>query len=121
MKNIKKRIKRALAAFLREELLEYIGYNHNIPYMSLNDRFKVEELDWNFETVVMEQDISLDIDNRGLQRDPLRLERQIEACKRQFSDEVLKHIHVETQNLTNRERYMRRSVRFVLRVQSVKK
>ncbi|NJB83638.1 hypothetical protein [Wenyingzhuangia aestuarii] len=118
MKKIKKRIKRALAAFLREELMEYIGYNHRIPYMSLNDRFKVDNL--KFETVVMEQDISIDIDNRELQRDPLRLERQIEDCKRQFADEVLKHIHVDTQNLTNRERYMRRSVRFVLRVQAIK-
>ena len=50
---LKTRIKRALAGFLREELLQYIGYNHKIPYMSLNDRFNVDNL--SFETMVMEE------------------------------------------------------------------
>lgn len=115
---LKTRIKQALAGFLREELLEYIGYNHKIPYMSLNDRFNVENL--NFETIVMEAEIPIEMDGRMGNEDSIRFEKYIEDCKRSFADKVIKHIHVDAQNLTTREHFMRRSVRFVLRVQGKK-
>lgn len=115
---LKTRIKRALAGFLREELLEYIGYNHKIPYMSLNDRFNVENLP--FETMVMEVEIPIEMDGRMGYEDPTRLEKHIEDCKRRFAEQVMEHIHVDAQNLTTREHFMRRSVRFVLRVQGKK-
>lgn len=115
---LKTRIKRALAGFLREELLEYIGYNHNIPYMGIGDRFNVENLP--FETMVMEVEIPIEMDNRMGYEDPTRLEKHIEDCKRMFSDRIMEHIHVEAQDLTSREHFMRRSVRFVLRVQGKK-
>lgn len=120
MKKIKKRIKRALAGFLRDELLDYIGYNHKIPQMSLGDRFQVESYD--FETIVMEQIIEID-NNRNsnfLAGDPMQMEDNIEKCKREFANEVVKHIYVDAQNLTSREHFMQRSVRFVLRVQKIK-
>jgi|GEM_PF-4427270 len=114
LKTIRQRIKRALAALLREELLEYIGYNHNIPFMSLNDRFMVDHLP--FETVVME--VEIPIHSYGSHTpDHIRLEHQIEQCKKEFAERVLEHIHVDAQNLTTPEHYMMRSVRFVLRVQ----
>jgi len=115
---LKTRIKRALAGFLREELLEYIGYNHKIPYMSLNDRFNVENLP--FETMVMEVEIPIEMDGRMGYKDPTRLEKHIEECKRRFADQIMEHIHVDAQNLTTREHFMRRSVKFVLRVQGKK-
>lgn len=115
---IKKRIKRALAAFLKDELMDYIGYNHNIPAMSLGDRFRVDSFD--FETIVMEE--LLDMHPRGMNgfSDPMILEEHIQRCKDRFSKEIIRHIHVEAENLTSREHYMRRSVRLVLRVQKIK-
>lgn len=115
---LKTRIKRALAGFLREELLEYIGYNHKIPYMSLNDRFNVQNIP--FDTIVMETEIPLSMDMGSMHQNPMALETYIEDCKKQFANKVLEHIHVEAQNLTTHEHFMRRSVRFVLRVQGIK-
>lgn len=115
---LKTRIKRALAGFLREELLDYIGYNHKIPYMTLNDRFNVQNID--FETMVMEVEIPIDLYDRMGYEDSIRLVKHIENCKKRFADQVIEHIHVEAQNLTTRKYFMRRSVRFVLRVQMKK-
>ena len=109
---LKTRIKRALAAFLREELLEYIGYNHNIPYMPIGERFYVEHLP--FETVVMERILPID---QELQRMPYGLEELIHKCKEDFARQVVEHIHVDAQQLLNDRDFGRRSVRFVLRVQ----
>lgn len=114
----KKRIKQALAGFLREELLEYIGYNHNIPYMSLDNRFNIQNVP--FDTVVMETQIPIDMYDRSGCENPARLEEHIENCKREFCNKVMEHVHVDAQNLTNRESYMMRSVKFTLRVQSKK-
>lgn len=113
---LKTRIKRALAGLLREELLEYIGYNHNIPYMSLNDRFQVETLP--FETFVMESEINLSNQSRIGYDQAHYIEKQINDCKEKFARKVMEHIHVDTQNLTDHEHYMRRSVKLTLRVQS---
>jgi hypothetical protein len=112
---IKTRIKRALAAFLREELNEYIGYNHTIPYMSLDNRFKVEHVE--FETVVMEHVISI---NPQRNDDPYIIETLIKRAKDDFANRVLDHIHVDAQNLTTPEDFMKRSIKFTLRVQSKK-
>jgi hypothetical protein len=119
MKNLKQKIKRALAGFLRDELLEYIGYNHKIPFMSLNDRFIVNELP--FETMVMEVQVPL-FDERSY--NPIEsqqmFEKQIEDAKRKFASQMMDHIHVDARDLTSREHYMRRSIKLVLRVQGKK-
>jgi len=120
MKKLKQKIKRALAGFLRDELLEYIGYNHKIPFMSLNDRFMVNELP--FETMIMEVEVPL-FENIGTDlafESCMRFESAIENAKKKFANQIMDHIHVETNNLTSHEQYMRRSVRFVLRVQGKK-
>ena len=117
MKKLKQKIKRALAGFLREELLEYIGYNHKIPFMSLNDRFMVNELP--FETMVMEIQVPL-FENIGTDlafESSMRFEKAIEDAKKKFSNQIMDHIHVDARDLTTREHYMVRSVKFVLRVQ----
>ena len=115
---LKTRIKRALAGFLRDELLEYIGYNHKIPYMGLGDRFYVQNIP--FETIVMEVEIPIEMGGRMGYEDPARLEKHIEDCKKRFAEQVMEHIHVEAQDLTTREHFKKRSVRFVLRVQRKK-
>jgi hypothetical protein len=111
---LKKRIKSALAAFLREELLEYIGYRHELPYSALNNSFRVENIE--FDTMVMEHVINL----HGMDDEPMYIEREIDRCRRQFANEVLQHIHVDAQDLVSPEFAMRRMVRFTLRVQRKK-
>lgn len=116
MKKLKQKIKRALAGFLRDELLEYIGYNHKIPFMSLNDRFMVNELP--FETMVMELQVPL-YDERSYtsMESQSIFERQIEDAKRKFASQMMDHIHVDARDLTSRDNYMVRSIKLVLRVQ----
>ena len=108
-----KRIKRALAAFLRDELLEYIGYNHNIPYMTLDQRFVMKEVA--FDVAIMEKVIKI---SDGLnQRAPYFLEDQIEVCKKEFTRNIMEHIHVDATDLINGEYYNGRSIKLILRVQ----
>ena len=108
-----KRIKRALAAFLRDELLEHIGYSHNIPYMTLDQRFVMKEV--KFDVAIMEKVIQ--ISDHMNQQIPHFFEDQLEVCKKEFARNVMDHIHVDTTNLTNEESYMTRSVKLILRVQ----
>lgn len=116
MKNLKQKLKRALAGFLREELLEYIGYNHKIPFMSLNDRFMINELP--FETMVMEIQVPLHDENSYTCMESKSIfERQIEYAKRKFASQMMDHIHVDAHDLTSRENYMVRSIKLVLRIQ----
>lgn len=119
MKNIKRKIKRALAAFLKEELLEYIGYNHEIPLTSIPDRFMINEIP--FDSVVMEQVIPIEIDRMRMEGDARPFEEHIRRAKERFAKEVMKQIYVDAQNLTTDDNYMRRSVKFILRVQVVNK
>ena len=112
--SIKKRIKRALAAFLKDELEEY----RPIPFTSLNDRVRIEQYD--FETLVMEEIIPIKPTYETIGGDPYTLERHISLCKEKFAKEVMKYIQVDAQNLTDSRSIMDRRVRFILRVQKVK-
>lgn len=115
---IKKRIKRVLAACLRDELLEYIGYNHKIPFMSLEQRFCVENVQ--FETKVMETIIPIEIEKAIYDHNPTLLEEKIQKCKEDFSRQIVDHIHVDAQDLLDPNFFRQRSVKFTLRVQSKK-
>lgn len=108
MKKLKQKLKRVLAAFLREELLEYIGYNHKIPFMSLKNRFEINNLP--FETLIMEVELPIG-DN------PYELENAIRKAKEDFANTVMNHIHVDARNLTNDKFYMKRFVTLKLNVQ----
>lgn len=118
-----KRIKRALAAFLREELLEYVGYNHNIPLMPLKDRFMVKNVE--FDTLAMERIIPVDQNHYPFDdflpgQMHSSFEEEVQKCKQDFAQEVLKHIHVDAQELADDNFFKNRSVKFILRVQAVK-
>jgi hypothetical protein len=117
--SLKKRIKRCLAAFLKDELLEFVGYERNHGPMSINNNYKVEHVP--FETIVMEQMISLNEPGpNNYDSNRLTLERQIQRCKEVFSNKVMEHIHVDAQTLINHEDFYARSVKLTLRVQHKK-
>lgn len=116
--SFKKRFKRALASFLREELLEYIGYNHKISFMSLKDRFEVDNQ--SFETVIMEDLIEFQNSLRSDDIDRFALEQDILQAKQDFANRVMEHIHVDAQNLVSDRHFHQRSVRLILRVQTKK-
>lgn len=112
-KKIKIKIKRGLAGFLKEELLEFIGYDHTFRFQSLNDRFCIDKVE--FETVFLEQRIGL-FDGRGMD-DQVEFERHIEKIKESFCREIMDHIHVDVDNLTNPEFAFQRSITLKLRIQ----
>ncbi len=117
--SLKRRIKRCLAAFLKDELLEFVGYERNRGPMSLYNDYKVEHVP--FETIVMEQMVSLkEPGPNNYDSNRLTLERQIAMCKKEFCSKVMEHIHVDAQTLINQEDFYARSVKLTLRVQSKK-
>lgn len=124
MKKLKLKFKRALAGFLRDELLEVIGYNHRIPLQSLKDRFVINEVP--FETMCMEMVINLypDIDVRHRLDSRFEavsdFERQVREAKEQFCFQMMDHIHVDAQDLVSPEYRGQRSVRLMLQIQSKK-
>lgn len=109
---LKKRIKKALAGFLMEELLEWIGYHHNRP-LSSNVPFQIENVP--FETVRMEKVIDL----TGLNNDYAShlLREQIDHAKKVFAEKVMDNIVVDTRNLINPEYRNVTSVTLSLTVQ----
>lgn len=91
MKKLKLRFKRALAAFLRDELLEYIGYNERSGYNI--EPIRVNHVD--FEVVQLEGVINcFDLESRRV-----HLEAEIEHIKHKFTKEVMRHIEVDAQDL----------------------
>ena len=106
-----KRIKRALAAFLKDELLEFIGYRHDIPtFLSGSAIIKNYECD----VVKMERviDINTDFATNFHQREIQdSFELKIEETKKEFARELLKYMHVETKQLVNPSHWDRRSIR----------
>lgn len=106
------RIKRALAGFLRDELLDHIGYKHNVPFHA-KERFS--NSNGTFKTFELERIISLDMESI-YPPDDYRLENAITEVRDEFAQELLQYIHVDAQNLTTQEYYMRRSVRFSITI-----
>lgn len=105
---IKKRIKRALAAFLKDELLEFIGYGDKwmrAPSVIYNQT--------QFEIVTMERRIALN--NHEVQYDIIK---QVEIIKAEFAQELIKHIHIDTRELVDAEYPRATAIRLLLRVQT---
>lgn len=90
MKKLKIRIKRALAAFLRDELLEYIGYQEKRGYRI--EPVVINQVD--MECVTLEHVIDL----RYTKFD---LDFMIEKAKKQFADKIIEHTEVNAQNLVH--------------------
>jgi len=118
MKKIKNRVKRALAGFLREELLEYIGYRHNHSALPIGPSMTIKQLP--FETICMEQEIDISGLTSGFHMREIQdgYEDILHRTKQRFANEIMDHIHVETRNLTNEQFYGRRSIVLSLRVQA---
>jgi hypothetical protein len=84
---LKKRIKLALAAFLKEELLEFVGYKYNTGIKSIPERVVINQL--HFETLQLRRMIHINHD----------FELNIKRCKEEFLREIEKHIHIDAQTL----------------------
>lgn len=115
---LKKRIKSALAAFLKDELLEHIGYRHNHPSLPIGSSMMIKQIP--FETMCMEREIDISRLKSGFHMREMQddYEYILKETKERFASDIMEHIHVETRNLTNDEFYGRRSIVLTLRVQS---
>ena len=103
MKKIKKKIKRALAAFLREELLEFIGYDfsHQPHY--------VHQLG-EFNTMQFRIEIPLNLN-------PIEQENHIDMAKRKLFESIEPCIQISSLPLTTPQYRYRRYIEMTLRVQ----
>lgn len=117
MKKIKTRIKRALAHFCREELLDYVGYKHTWgPISSPNVVVADMEL--------QQMEIALSIPSMS-SRNHLReldddYETQLHEAKKQFAEFIMQNIHVETKDLISNEHFGRRAIYLSLYVRRKK-
>ena len=108
LKKLKTKIKRTLAHFCREELLDYLGHKHTWgPVSSPNVVLADMEL--------QQMEVALQIGTIGGHNphmDPRMndYETQLHEAKRQFAEFIMQHIDVETRELTSREHFGRRSV-----------
>lgn len=102
-----------MASFLKDELLEFIGYDLRSHATMLNQPYIHNTIE--FDTLTWEQQIDLSRINH-----PGEYERMLDEIKREFSEEVMKSIHVEAKDLTSREFRFNRIIRFTLRVQKPK-
>lgn len=116
---IKTRIKRALAAFLRDELLDYIQYRHTKPYGPTGGPDVVAAVP--FETVTMAAVLKLPNVHPRTDRAMGRVidfYDELSDIKRQFAAEVMDHVHVDARELVSHRHYgPLRSVTLTLRVQ----
>ena len=111
----KNRIKRALAGFLRDELLEFIGYDRNLYPSHSGPPFMIQTIE--FDTIISEKVINI---NRGHMGFDDNYEKDLEHCKRELLHQAEKCIHVETYELTSPEFSHARSIRLILRIQKPK-
>lgn len=113
MTKLKKRIKRSLASFLKDELLEFIGYDDRKRIYSPEPSFRVNQVD--FETLCCEA--RLEINSGRFMDERVRYEENLKRIKEDFMDQIMDHIHVESFELTNPQFSYQRVVRMTLRVQ----
>lgn len=104
-----KRIKRALAGFLRDELLEYIGYKHNWA-----SRHEVMVAQVPFEVLRMERTIPV---NFMYDMPTVSFEQLLDQAKKEFAREVMENIKVDTRELTSDRFFNQRSITLSLMVQ----
>ncbi len=107
-----KRIKRALAGFLKDELLEFIEYDRNLYPIHADTPFMIQDIE--FDTIISEKVIDMSYFEEGT------YEINLDRCKKELLREAEKCIHVETYNLTSPEFSHARSIRLILRIQKPK-
>lgn len=107
MKKLKKRIKRALANMLRDELLELIGYN---PYPSFP-----QVVDTRGDYGVVKLEVDFDLHNPpSFHTEPHDYERMLESARKKLFKSLEPCIKVETRDLVSPEFYNRRRIRMSL-------
>jgi hypothetical protein len=117
-----KRLKRALAGFLKDELQEYTN-PFGVDFEPMNQKVIIDEI--GFDTYTMERIIDVDREYysiRGLSLDdkgPLSF--QIDRVKAMFADKVVEHTHVDFKELTNPAFIGKAAIRLTLRVQAKQK
>lgn len=110
---IKKRLKRALANFLKDELLEIASYNTLPPYPSIIQN--VGE----FGVVQAVYDIDLPMNNRY--QPEVDYEKNLEEAKQKMWHSIQSCIEVEATQLLHPEYYNRRRVRLSIMVKNPNK
>ncbi len=121
MKKLKKRIKRALAGFLIEELREIITGQHLRHYWRDSVHYRIENVE--AETLVLEQVVNLSqiSAHAGNIRQSFNpMEFAVEESKKQFAEKVMEHIHVDAQDLLNYGKYRDGKITLRLVVQKKK-
>jgi len=107
--NFKKKIKRALAWALKDELIEILE-------MSLpTKRIEYVERTTQFQTIKLEFKVA-----EQLFSNPRDYEKELDSAKQQLFEEVEKFIEVESYPLVSPEEAYRRYVRLKIRVQQPK-
>lgn len=109
MKKLKVRIKRALAHFCREELMEYVGYKHTYGPQVFPVNAVKHLTSGEFEIVQMEYAVPLA--NPHPFGDPKQnYEYFLQDAKKEFSQFIMQHIEIDTRDLMTHEHFNRRSV-----------
>lgn len=115
MKKLKQRIKRALAGFLKDELLDYIGYKEDRPQMITK-----ENVFFRMEAELMRMDFSIDIHDVKHFDQQRAYEEAIDSAKKKMFDEVYKNIIVDSRNMTSPEYAWRREISLALYIGKIK-
>ncbi len=106
-----KKFRRALAALLRDELLEYIGYNHSLPLSRYNEPYIIQNAPLDILRLERVIDFS----------DPVKYEYDLEKTKREFAEIVNRNITIESESLTSNEDFRRRKVKMMLLIGNPRK
>lgn len=109
-----KRIKRAIAGFLREELREYTDYSQ-LQLGPLHQQVILDEI--KFDTYKMESIIDIDTPYYPADSYDGPVSYQIDVAKRKMAAELMDHIHVDTRELTDPVHIGKAAIRLTLRIQ----
>jgi len=114
LKDIKKRFKRALFEFFKEEILKAVNYHPN-PLI-INDPI---ERNINFHTITARIDFDMiDKEEQFLRRRPVaeRFDIAVDKCKKALFKEVMKFVEINTVDLFETDRQYFKGINVSLKV-----
>ena len=119
---LKHRIRKALFAFFKEEILEAVGSKDSLIFQPGAEIVRVDNKRVDFQELTFELGFDDDrISERyGPQSVEMVLEKQLEKAKKDMFEEVLRYIHTDSQQLFERGLYGRRRIRLSLWVGKLK-
>lgn len=106
-----KRLKRALAAFLRDELLEFIGYNERTGLSSEKIDYKIIEQP--LELITVQETMELNVGG-------VEYEKRLQRMRDEISRAVLAYAKVDSTPLVNFEDMYKRKISLSVLVASPK-